>query len=321
MESWKGFLCALYGRERRQISRLWLAANLDKLGEQIGMELELESTEAAAGDFSADIVATEVATNRRVIIENQFGPTDHRHLGQIITYAASLNASVIVWISEKSRAEHKLAIDFLNSNFRGNVIFFAVEASIVRIEDSKPAFLLDVVSEPVEIAAASGQVSEAVSETREKYRQYFQQLIDELRTNYKFTNARAGQPQNWYSFTSENSKIFKYGTSFSQGGQVRAEIYLDCDDKERNEKLFDCLFSRKSEIESKFGSDLSWERLDSRRACRVAIYRDGNIDADSELLAEIRNWSISNLLKFKSIFPQYIATCLADPFTSPLEQS
>ena len=289
----------------------WLAANLDKLGEQIGMELELESTEVAAGDFSADIVATEISTNRRVIIENQFGPTDHRHLGQIITYAASLNASVIIWISEKSRPEHKLAIDFLNSNFKGNVIFFAVEASIVRIENSKPAFLLDVVSEPVESSVSSGQINAAVSETREKYRQYFQQLIDELRQNYKFTNARAGQPQNWYSFTSENSKVFKYGTSFSQGGQVRAEIYLDCDDKERNEALLDCLVEKRSEIEAKFGSVLSWERLDNRRACRVAIYRDGHIDADSELLGEIRAWSIANLMKFKSVFPQYISSCLA----------
>ncbi|RXT46476.1 hypothetical protein B6S44_27140 [Bosea sp. Tri-44] len=290
----------------------WLAENLDKLGERIGMELELESTEVTAGDFSADIVAREVSTNRKVIIENQFGQTDHRHLGQIITYAASLNAEVIVWISERSRPEHKLAIDFLNSNFKGNVIFFAVEASIVRIENSKPAFLLDVVSEPVEAPIPSGVVNETISETREKYRQYFQQLIDDLRVIHKFTNARAGQPQNWYSFSSENSKIFKYGTSFSQGGQVRVEIYIDCDDKERNEALFECLQGKGAELEASFGSPLSWEKLESRRACRIAIYRDGDIDAETELLNEIKSWSISNLIKFKTIFPNYIASCLTE---------
>lgn len=74
----------------------WLAENLQVVSEKIGLELELESTETSAGDFSADIVAKDVATNRRVIIENQYGSTDHRHLGQILTYSSVLNASVVI---------------------------------------------------------------------------------------------------------------------------------------------------------------------------------------------------------------------------------
>jgi hypothetical protein len=64
----------------------WLSENLALLGERLDLELELLSTEADAGDFAADIVAQDVATNRRVVIENQFGASDHRHLGQILTY-------------------------------------------------------------------------------------------------------------------------------------------------------------------------------------------------------------------------------------------
>ncbi|WP_082767123.1 DUF4268 domain-containing protein [Bosea sp. PAMC 26642] len=268
----------------------WLAQNLDKLGNQIGMELELDGIEVSAGDFSADIVANEIATNKRVIIENQFGSTDHRHLGQIITYASMLNASVIIWIAEKLRPEHKSAIDFLNSNFKDGLLFYALEASVVRIENSKPAFLLDLVSEPVRQSLGDGAISPAISETREKYKQYFQYLIDELREKHKFTNARAAQPQNWYSFSSQNSRLFKYGTSFSQGGKVRAEVYLDCDNKEQNEAIFDCLFAKKSQIELKFGAPLNWERLEKKRACRIAIYRDGDIESDTDTLVEIRKW-------------------------------
>jgi hypothetical protein len=287
----------------------WLAKNLDVLADKLGMDLELESTEASAGDFAADIIARDLSTNKLVVIENQFGTTDHRHLGQLITYSSVLGAGIVVWIAETIRPEHKAAIDFLNQNLREGLRLFAVEASIIRIDESKPAFVLTVISMPTEASIVSGEGVEKFSETREKYRTYFQQLIDELRQAHKFTNARAGQPQNWYTFSSENSRLFKYSTSFAQGGRVRVEVYLDCGDKAKNEQLFDCLYESKDDIERAFGASLSWERLDDRRACRIAAYRDGDIDADSETLAEIRKWAIDNLLRFKAVFPDRVKQC------------
>ncbi len=174
----------------------WLARNLDALADKLGMDLELEATEVSIGDFSADIIAIDLATNKRVIIENQFGSTDHRHLGQLITYSSVLGAGVVVWIAETIRPEHKSAIDFLNQNLKESLRLYAVEASIIRIDESKPAFILNLISMPAEAPAISGN-SEQLSETREKYRTYFQGLIDELRETHKFTNARTAQPQNW----------------------------------------------------------------------------------------------------------------------------
>ena len=60
--------------------------------------------------------------------------------------------------------------------------------------------------------------------------------------------------------------------------------------------------SEKGFLESKFGEELSWERLDERRASRVAAYRAGNIVADQQQLEEIRRWMIERLLKFKEVF-------------------
>ncbi|EWS52964.1 MULTISPECIES: DUF4268 domain-containing protein [unclassified Methylibium] len=287
----------------------WLAQNLDTLGSKLGMDLELESTEAAAGDFSADIVARDLSTNKLVVIENQYGGTDHKHLGQLITYASVLGAGAVVWIAETIRPEHKSAMDFLNQNLKESLSLFAVQASAIRIDESKPAFILTVVSMPSE-ASLVADISPAPSETKERYRTYFQSLIDELREVHKFTNARTGQPQNWYTFASENSKLYKYSTSFAQGGRVRVELYIDSGDKLKNEQVFDCLLQRKEAIAAALGLDLKWERLDNRRACRIAVYRDGDIDADSETLADIRNWTIQNLLKFKAIFPANVQQCI-----------
>lgn len=284
----------------------WLAANLQIVSERLGLELELESIESAAGDFSADIVAKDVATNRRVIIENQYGGTDHRHLGQILTYSSVLNASVVIWIAEKIRSEHKSAIDFLNHNLKETLQIFAIEANIIRIDDSKPAFGLKIVCMPAEAAATATSTSPEATETQEKYRAYYQSLLDELRNVHKFTNARAAQPQNWYTFTSDNSKVYRYSTAFAQGGRVRVETYIDCGDKPRNEAIFDALHAQKDEINAAYGVELEWEKLETKRACRIAIYLDGDIDAESEKLVEIKKWVVVNLLRMRQVLPQFL---------------
>jgi hypothetical protein len=282
----------------------WLAQNLDVLADKLAMELTLDSVEVSAGDFSADIVARDLSTNRLVVIENQYGRTDHCHLGQIITYASVLGASAVVWIAESIRQEHKTAINFLNQYFKDGLQFYALEVSVIKIDDSRPAYAFNVACAPADITVLPK--NEEPSEIRQKYRAYFQGLIDELRTQHQFTNARVGQPQNWYTFASENSRIFTYSTSFAQRGRIRAEVYIDCGDKAKNEALFDVLYASKAEIEAAMGAELDWERLDNRRACRIALYRDGDIDVTSEVLDDIKRWSIAALLKFKAVFPERI---------------
>ena len=52
----------------------WLAKeeNLNTLSEEIGIDIELVSTEAKTGSFSTDILAVEANTNNKIIIERLF---------------------------------------------------------------------------------------------------------------------------------------------------------------------------------------------------------------------------------------------------------
>ena len=47
------------------------------------------------------------------------------------------------------------------------------------------------------------------------------------------------------------------------------EAYIDTKSKEQNKQWFDLLLQRKTEIERAFGQPLDWQRLDSKRACRI----------------------------------------------------
>jgi len=81
----------------------WLAmeGNLELLGETVGIELELEAQEKDVGPFRADLLCKNTADNTWVLIENQLEQTDHRHLGQLLTYAAGLQAVTIVWVAQR----------------------------------------------------------------------------------------------------------------------------------------------------------------------------------------------------------------------------
>jgi hypothetical protein len=110
----------------------WLAENLSALGEALGLDLELQSQEAAVGGYSLDIFAHD-GNGRPVVIENQLGPTDHSHLGQLLTYAAGFDANVTVWIAKEFRDEHREALDLLNHRTDGRTDFFGVEVELWRI--------------------------------------------------------------------------------------------------------------------------------------------------------------------------------------------
>ena len=128
----------------------WLAEpeNMELLSDTLGLSLDGESVEVDAGKFRADIVCIDKDSSAKVVIENQLEEADHKHVGQIITYAAQLDAGIAIWIAKEFSDEHRAALDWLNGKTDPDVRFFGLEIELWQIGECGPAPKFNVVSKP-----------------------------------------------------------------------------------------------------------------------------------------------------------------------------
>jgi len=191
-------------------------------------------------------------------------------------------------------------LDWLNQRTDRDTQFFGIVPEVIQIDDSKPVVQFNLIVFPNDWQKEPSPSPEKISEKQQKYKGFFQRLIDDLRDNHHFTNARKGQYQSWYAFSSGFSGI-TYGASFAFGDRVRVDLYIGTNKRDNNKNIFDSLFEDKDNIESEIGCELGWERLDDKAASRVAIYREGSIDSDDKEIADILKWSVDYILKFRAV--------------------
>ena len=185
----------------------WLAeeGSLELLGEAIGMELELETTEQNVGPFRADILCKNKNNGSWVLIENQIEKTDHRHLGQVFTYGAGLDAITIVWIASKFTEEHRAALDWLNKITDEEFRFFGLEVEAWKIGDSLPAPKFNIISQPNDwsksVSHEARRISEgATTDTQAMQLLYWQTLVDYIKTSGSKLRLRKPYPQSGHVF-------------------------------------------------------------------------------------------------------------------------
>ncbi|MDD9949649.1 MAG: DUF4268 domain-containing protein [candidate division Zixibacteria bacterium] len=82
---------------------------------------------------------------------------------------------------------------------------------------------------------------------------------------------------------------------------ARVEIYLSRTRAADNKWIFDHLKRDKQEIESRFGAELDWQRLDDKKACRICYQRqfDGYDDANWPTMTK---WLCEQMIKLEEAF-------------------
>ena len=151
----------------------WLFDNIDYLGDALGLELEATDIEAAVESYSADIVAKDVRTGERVVIENQLEASDHKHLGQIMTYLAGIEAKSVVWVARQFQEAHRSAIRWLNEHTDDDFAFFAIRLRVVQIGESPFAPVFEMVEQPNNWERTLGRRTAAAESELTQLRQRF----------------------------------------------------------------------------------------------------------------------------------------------------
>lgn len=275
----------------------WLAReeNLAVLSDAIEMNLELVGTEQSVGPFKADIVARD--GDRVVIIENQLEATDHRHLGQLMVYAAGRTAQAVVWVAKQVTDEYRKVIDWLNEET--NVAFYALEVELWRIGDSLPAPKFNVVCEPNELTRQTA-TSAPVTETKVLQLEFwkgFSEVAEEQGTTLKMQKPK---PQHWFDMRFGTSRAHVSLTALSRG-RIGCELYIS---HSQADAIYEALDDQGEAIESELG-ELEWQPLPDKKACRIARYRDADIE-DQTSWQDLFKWLLHEAEAFRSTFAERV---------------
>lgn len=277
----------------------WLAEeeNLSTLGDEIGIDIELLSTEAKTGSFSADILAVEANTNNKIIIENQLESTDHDHLGKIITYASGHDAKTIIWIVKEAREEHRQAIDWLNENTSGEINIFLCKIELWKIGDSEIAPKFQVVSSPNNWSKTVKRSldNEMTSSSMLQY-DYWTRVKDEIDKNYPIFNSRKPRGQHWYDLAIGRTLAQISLIMTTQKSEIKVQLWIP-DSKE----LFEYLYESKDEIESELGYEVEWISSGNTKSSNIVIVKKTDVH-DVSTWEESINWQLTKASDFYNVF-------------------
>ncbi len=149
-----------------------------------------------------------------------------------------------------------------------------------------------------------------IREREKAYIDFFSALLPELRSLAPFP-VRNPSPggEGWLVVAGvpwEGGQVADLTFSFTRRRQLRVEIYFDRGDQAQIKRLFDALHQRKEQIEATLGEPLSWERLDDRRASRVALYLDGSIIDRPERLVQLREAAVEAAIRLYTAIAPFV---------------
>jgi Domain of unknown function (DUF4268) len=296
----------------------WLASddNIGRLADALGLELQVEGIEVPVGPFSADILAKDPSDNF-IVIENQFGKTDHDHLGKILTYAATLNATAVVWLAERFTDEHRKAMEWLNEHTSEDLALYAVEIELLQIDASKPALRFNVLSQPTELTRQATAIKSAgpITDTKKLQLEFWTMFRNRLLEQKVVSSAQTPHARYWFNISLGRSNFQLSCIANTSEGRIGVRAYL------RNQiadVALPQLEAMRTDIEAEIGAPLKWNPNPNKLDKVIVLDRLANLD-DHSKWNEYVSWLVEYVDKFKKAFGQRVKDLNLGP--EPLKET
>jgi hypothetical protein len=147
---------------------------------------------------------------------------------------------------------------------------------------------------------------EGVTEEKNRHkirREFWTEVIRAMATKTSlFQNISPGI-QAWIGAGSGVRVGFNFAAGRAYG---RAELYIDRGEKEENKFIFDLLYAKKEAIDTAFGRELTWERLDDKRASRIKSEMPGSI-FDPDQWTELIEFMTDAMVRMENTFKEPLA--------------
>ena len=299
-------------RNEPQYFTPWLAKeeNLTRLGKTLGIDLELEAQEINIGGFRADLLCKNAIDDSWVLIENQLAPTDHTHVGQLLTYAAGLDASTVIWIARTFRREHRAMLDWQNRITDERYRFFGVEVKVWQIGDSDRAVQFDVVSSPNDWSRGVSRdtrraANQELSETEQRQISYWTGLSEYMNDNDSNVNCPAPTTRNYLQFSIGRTTFTLQAWVASTNREIGIRLYMAGNFSKAHYYL---LKEQQEEIHDDFGETLKWHELPENERSRISLSKAGTDPLDENDWPHQYAWFTAKLERFNQVFRPRIRT-------------
>lgn len=283
----------------------WLASeeNIKELGDTLNLSLTDVETEKFVGNYRCDIVCKDEITGKVVLIENQLEPTNHDHLGKIITYASGLDAAVVVWIVSSARDEHASAIEWLNKHTDDGLSFFLLEIHAYKIGNSATAPQFKIIEQPNDFVETVKMIAKTsgMNDTQKSRLEFWTQFNNILEQRGKPFNKRKAPTEHWYSVAIGSSKAQIDISLVNKEHRVRVELWI-YEDK----SLFTSLYEKREEIEHELGTELIWYNPDNKKSCSICTSISGLDFTNQSNYPELINEAIDWVVKMRKVFSRYL---------------
>lgn len=289
----------------------WLAKHIDRLGDAIGLKLENVRREVfLRGAGKADLLAREVGTDSRVVIENQLNNSDSDHFLRLLGYAAKAEADILIWVAQEFTSYHESILEWLNA--ADNIDIYAVTLQAYRLNGVDGMRFRAVIEPPRPQQGGSPPGRKTLATLAGEHYKPIIKRLEQEDIPVISPGKHRGFVGRFRSFRTTYPNII-YSTAFDiPNGELRVNLGFRGLDRR---PVYDALFQRREELEKDLGG-LTWDG--EGKDGWITLRRNGapHPSAPQEEIDSARKWLVDSILELRKFILPLIDKILQDPSES-----